>query len=220
MNLTFKVRGILIVILFLVSVLGCADDKPKSPPPPSEKATEFRDVDIQEIAQGGYVLFFRHATRDAEPQDIDFGALDRAGTCIVGSELNAQGRAESIKLGELFRNRGVVVNRVITSPSCRTRQMGTLAFGSEGDVQLAAGRPAMWTAEELSIMLDQQRGYLSLEPMAGRINVILSHCCLNASVFKVDYNLLQGDAGVFKPSGNDFEFVGLFRKAVWMNLPL
>ena len=198
------------------SLVGKAE-APELPEPPTE--IEIVDIDPSLLKEGGYVLFFRHTTRDPEAADLDMNFIDRNGICVVGSQLNAQGEAEARKLGEVFRAQEYLVGDIYTSPSCRTKQMSELAFGTTGDVVLWAGRPPTWAADEVESMNTELINHLATEPPAGTNTLILSHGSLYDSIFKVNYNLLQGDAGVYKPVGDgNYEFVGLLRKEVWIQL--
>ncbi len=75
------------------------------------------------LRQGAIVLF-RHA--DA-PGGGDPPGL-RIEECATQRNLDEAGRAQSRRIGEAFRSRGVAVGRVLTSQWCRTRETAELAF--------------------------------------------------------------------------------------------
>lgn len=80
----------------------------------------------QKLQAGGLVVFVRHGLTDP-------GAGDppgfRLGDCKTERNLNAEGRAESKRLGEAFRRRKVPVAQVLSSEWCRCRDTAELAFG-------------------------------------------------------------------------------------------
>ncbi|TFY99400.1 histidine phosphatase family protein [Ramlibacter henchirensis] len=78
-----------------------------------------------ELAKPGAIVLFRHATAPGvgDPQNF------RLDDCSTQRNLNEQGRAESRRLGEQFRQRGVAIGAVLSSQWCRTRETARLAFG-------------------------------------------------------------------------------------------
>jgi len=225
------VRKVLLAFGFSVLAVGCtksedsvlsqASDAPESQEAPEtpQDPIEIKDIDPSILAEGGYVLYFRHTTRDPDDPNSDMNYIDRNGICVVGSQLNATGEMEATKLGEVFRNNNFTVGHIYTSPSCRTKQMAQLAFGTLGEVVNWAARPPTWLDEEIDPMYTALKDHMAELPLAGTNTVILTHGSLYDSILKVNYRLLQGDAGVFKPYGDGtYDFVGLLRKEVWMGL--
>ena len=78
-----------------------------------------------ELARPGAIVLFRHATAPGVGDPPQF----RLDDCATQRNLNEQGRAESRRLGEEFRRRGVNVGAVLSSQWCRTRETARLAFG-------------------------------------------------------------------------------------------
>jgi phosphohistidine phosphatase SixA len=78
-----------------------------------------------ELARPGAIVLFRHATAPGVGDPPRF----RQDDCATQRNLNEQGRAESRRLGEEFRRRGVNIGAVISSQWCRTRETARLAFG-------------------------------------------------------------------------------------------
>lgn len=75
------------------------------------------------LKQGGIVLF-RHANA---PGVGDPAGL-RIGACDTQRNLDDVGRAQSRRLGEMFRSRAIEVGAVLTSQWCRARDTAELAF--------------------------------------------------------------------------------------------
>ncbi|EJR57400.1 hypothetical protein IIO_04927 [Bacillus cereus VD115] len=95
--------------------------------------TELRNTEtldyslLKAIKAGGYNLYLRHGEKEREPG----GVLDLK-DCKTQSNLTDNGKKQSEKLGEIFRKQKVPVQYpVFTSPYCRTKDTGKLAFGKQ-----------------------------------------------------------------------------------------
>ena len=74
----------------------------------------------------GSVVVVRHsyAPGSFDPPDA------RLEDCSTQRNLDADGRAQARRLGEAFRQHGIVVGRVLSSPRCRCLDTARLAFGT------------------------------------------------------------------------------------------
>jgi phosphohistidine phosphatase SixA len=80
----------------------------------------------QTLQSGGYVVLLRHGLTEPGAGDPPGFKL---GDCATERNLNAEGRAESKRLGEAFRRRKVPVAQVLSSEWCRCKDTAELAFG-------------------------------------------------------------------------------------------
>jgi broad specificity phosphatase PhoE len=73
----------------------------------------------------GAVVVLRHsyAPGGFDPPDA------RLDDCSTQRNLDDKGRAQATRIGEAFRQHGVVVGKVLSSPRCRCLDTGRLAFG-------------------------------------------------------------------------------------------
>jgi broad specificity phosphatase PhoE len=73
----------------------------------------------------GSVVVVRHsyAQGSFDPPDA------RLEDCSTQRNLDADGRAQARRPGEAFRQHGIVVGRVLSSPRCRCLDTARLAFG-------------------------------------------------------------------------------------------
>lgn len=103
-----------------------------------------KDFDVaKKIMEGGYILFFRHAEREKWIDVTKYDALesDLHDNGINNSRmaeneyfskavcLNSRGKVQAKAIGEVIKYIGLPIGYVESSPSCRSRQTATLAFG-------------------------------------------------------------------------------------------
>jgi phosphohistidine phosphatase SixA len=106
-------------VLLLVLALGFLAAK-------NVLALEVNSSVLAALKQGGHIVLFRHANAPGtgDPTQVVIG------DCSTQRNLDAVGRAQSVKLGERFRSASVAVGEVWSSQWCRTRDTASLAFGA------------------------------------------------------------------------------------------
>ena len=78
------------------------------------------------LKKGGQVVLMRHAVTTPGVGDPPGFRLD---DCSTQRNLTDEGRRDAQRVGAEFRTRGVVVERVLSSPWCRCVETANLAFG-------------------------------------------------------------------------------------------
>ena len=78
------------------------------------------------LRQGGFIVLMRHAQTDPGIGDPPNFRRDDCGT---QRNLSPQGRVQATRIGQAFRNAGVVVDEVRSSAWCRCVDTAELAFG-------------------------------------------------------------------------------------------
>jgi phosphohistidine phosphatase SixA len=78
------------------------------------------------LQKGGHVVLMRHAVTTPGAGDPPGFRLD---DCRTQRNLTDDGRRDAQRVGAEFRARGVVVERVLSSPWCRCVETANLAFG-------------------------------------------------------------------------------------------
>jgi broad specificity phosphatase PhoE len=78
------------------------------------------------LKKGGQVVLMRHAVTTPGVGDPPGFRLD---DCSTQRNLTDDGRRDAQRVGAEFRARGVVVERVLSSPWCRCVETANLAFG-------------------------------------------------------------------------------------------
>ena len=78
------------------------------------------------LRESGSVVVLRHSYAPGafDPPDA------RLDDCATQRNLDDAGRAQARRIGEAFRQRGITVGRVLSSPRCRCLDTARLAFGS------------------------------------------------------------------------------------------
>lgn len=77
------------------------------------------------LRAGGVVGLMRHAQASGTGDPLDFRLED----CATQRNLSEAGRAQARRIGDAFRERGIEVDRVLSSAWCRALDTARLAFG-------------------------------------------------------------------------------------------
>ena len=103
-----------------LSTTQLANAQAAQPSQPTEEAL------WNELRKGGYVFLIRHAEAPGTFDPPGF----QLGVCSTQRNLSEEGRAQSKRLGELFRSKNVLIAQVFSSEWCRCIDTATLAFGA------------------------------------------------------------------------------------------
>jgi phosphohistidine phosphatase SixA len=112
------------------------------------------------LKAGGHVILMRHAITTPGAGDPPGMHLD---DCRTQRNLTDEGRRHARQIGEAFRARGIVVDRVLTSPWCRCLETARLAFGAAEVSEALSnlyGRPdhRVQQVREMTAMVREVRG--------------------------------------------------------------
>ena len=117
------VRAALAVALATVSSLASAQPDPSLVP---------------KLREGGYVLYFRHASTDFSQNDRSMKSYE---DCASQRNLTDKGREEARRIGAQVKRLGIPIGEVYASPFCRTMETARLAFGKATATQDVRGGP-------------------------------------------------------------------------------
>jgi broad specificity phosphatase PhoE len=123
------------------------------------------------LRKGGLVIYFRHGATEQTGIKED---VEHLADCAAQRNLSAEGRQQATLIGTAFRALGIPVGSVTTSPFCRCKDMGRLAFGrftADDDLYFAMNTDA----EATKRLADALRQRLSTPPAAGTNTVIIAH---------------------------------------------
>jgi len=149
------------------------------------------------VQHGGYVLLIRHAgtplTKTAMPSS--------RGGCVLDRDLTDAGQILAQRLGVVFREHGVPVARVLSSPGCPSIETAQIAFGrvepwTDPD---PAGDPRVWRARSANALTTQI-------PVNANIVVVTDKIIISNLT---DHTVSAGDVLVLKPSGEQLDVQGL-----------
>jgi len=206
--------------LATVMLAGCDADlapaAPSEPQVPTVRPEASRTL-VDQVAAGGYVLFFRHSERDASAMPTaEVAIADNKGECRPGTELTTAGIEDAKAIGASFVRHGIRVQQVYASPACRAVQMASLAFGTFQSTR-ALTWLGMWGEGEGPALATELRQLLGTPPAPGQTIVLISHNdVLKADRVGVEVSLGQGEAAVFHPTGRHaFALVGRIPLEEW-----
>lgn len=112
---------------------------------------------------GGQVVLIRHGLTTPGVGDPEGMRLD---DCASQRSMNDEGRAESRRLGQAWRERRIPVGRLLSSPWCRCQETGRIAFGQAPEVTPALGN-LFGRPEQQAPQLAQLRPLAATKPQAG-----------------------------------------------------
>ena len=164
------------------------------------------DQAVALLRAGGLNLYFRHGITDRS--QMDSGARgDRAGQ----RNLSAAGRAQARRLGEAFRALNIPVAEVLTSEVFRARDTAELAFGAARvERDLIADDYTPGNAAEDARAVSRRLA----QPVTGGNRVMIGHIVPLGMILGrglAQQEFPEGSAGVFRPRGADWEFLGFLR---------
>lgn len=137
---------------------------------------------VNELRKGGYIIYFRHGQTDHSQKDLSLSQ------CDTQRNLDAQGRADSVTIGQGIRALGIPLNRVVVSPYCRTKETAELMLGNAN----------YETLEHYDVVVAFTQESLTKPPKAGVNTVIVAHGMVISQVAKLK-DIAEGEAAVYKP---------------------
>lgn len=172
-------------------------------------SVSFSDTDEkiwEKLKVGGLVVLMRHTTTLKENNP-----LLRDPSCSKERKLSHKGKKEAARIGKNFTDKRVPIYKVLTSPYCRTRDSGNIAFARSE------------AAEFLSLLeaLPQKKAEANTETLrkkigsyTGRGNLVLVTHAPNINTVSFD-SVEMGAFLVLRPMGDDeFEEVGKINLAI------
>jgi phosphohistidine phosphatase SixA len=166
---------------------------------------------VAALQKGGTVILLRHASTAGPADETRKLSLD---DCSTQRNLSEEGKREAEEIGAAFRELGIQVDAVYSSPYCRTRDTGRLAFG---DVTVSE---ELSVADDLSIEGKVDRGttirkMLDTPPPPGKNTVLITHTGNLLYSFGLD-SRPEGIAHVFAPTGTGrANYLGRMKPSDW-----
>jgi broad specificity phosphatase PhoE len=189
-------RSLVAWLLCLAAALAGASARAQGTPDPAHALAG--SALAAALAQGGFVVYFRHAdTGPAVPEPPGFDLA----RCETQRNLNDDGREQARDIGAQFRRLSIPVGRVLSSEFCRCWQTAELAFGRYEKTSDLTGVPrgAQW--DDLRAQRSAAlRRLLSSQPPPGQNSVLVSHG-FNLWDLERFHLGTQGEAAVYRPDG-------------------
>ena len=79
---------------------------------------------IGELQKGGKLIFIRHAYAPGGGDPSNFDVTN----CETQRNLNGEGRLQSQKIGNFFRQNNITINKIYSSEWCRCKETAEIAF--------------------------------------------------------------------------------------------
>jgi phosphohistidine phosphatase SixA len=164
---------------------------------------------IEQLREGGYVLYLRHASTDFSQNDSRMTSYE---DCASQRNLTDQGRDEARAIGEHVKRLKIPIGEVLASPFCRTMETARLAFGKARATNDVRGGPVR---TDDSARYAPLRKLLSSKIPKGQNLVISSHGNPFHAVAGPPY-LAEGEIAVVRPEdGERFSVIARIRLTDW-----
>ena len=174
---------------------------------------------LSALKDGGFVIYFRHATTERDYADQADPNLDLQ-DCQSQRKLSLKGIEQAQMIGVAFAEKGIPVDEIITSDYCRAWKTANLAFGryDRKDSRLNFLPYEEYTESQVALMKAAVMPLLTEVPTDGSNTVIVGHDDLFESATGI-YPDPQGIAYVLKPDGRgSFELVANLLPDEWGQL--
>jgi broad specificity phosphatase PhoE len=168
---------------------------------------------VEDLREGGYVVFLRHAATDHSQRDRLGVPLS---DCAGQRNLTDAGREQARSIGRAWRSLEIPVGDVLSSGYCRTRETAELAFERATIVPALTGIPP----EQVGTYGGRVRALrrlLGTSPDEGENTVIVGHIANLEAATQVEID--EGDAAVFEPlGGTRYRLVARLPASAWPQL--
>ena len=174
---------------------------------------------LASIRDGGYVIYFRHATteRDYADQADPLMSLD---DCSSQRKLSIQGIKESYEIGMSFASKEIPVGEIIVSEYCRSWKTANHAFGewTQKDSRLNFLPYENYTEDHIELMKKNVMPLLMRPPLSGTNTIIIGHDDPFEAVTGI-YPEPQGIAYILQPDGEKgFKIIASVLPSEWATL--
>ena len=162
----------------------------------------FSDTDgkiWEKLKNGGLVVLMRHTS-------VKKGnSLLRDPSCLKERNLSEKGKKEAARIGEMFAAKGVIIEKVLTSPYCRTTDTAKIAFGRGQPVEFLSVLKAL-PQEQAEANTDQLTQTIGLYSGSGNL-ILITHA---PNIYAVSFETVEKGAFlVLRPVGDhEFEEIG------------
>lgn len=160
---------------------------------------------VEKLQAGGAVIYWRHAETDWEQQDEDFSDMS---DCTRQRNLSAEGRDRARAVGASFEELGIPVDRVVSSPFCRTIETAELGFGKPEVIdELFNASAAEEGGHDPEAVVERLEALLTQAPENSNANTVIVGHNFNLQ-FAAGIEIGEGQLAVFRPTSERFRHLG------------
>ena len=174
---------------------------------------------LASLKDGGYVIYFRHATTEKDYAD-QADPLMNLNDCSSQRKLSTQGIKESYEIGMAFASKEIPVGEIIVSEYCRSWKTANLAFGewTQKDSRLNFLPYEDYSKSHIELMKKNVMPLLTRPPLPGTNTVIIGHDDPFEAVTGV-YPEPQGIGYILQPDGGkSFKIIASVLPSEWATL--
>ena len=189
---------------------------------PPANAAKFTEVlataqTLQQLRQGGYVLYLRHGFTDNTIPDRASGV--DLNDCSTQRPLTAAGHRIAAQVGEAMRKARITLSAIQISPLCRVRDTVADAFpGQPYSIDDRLMYTANFTAAQKAPIIERTRQLLSTPVANGGNRLLIAHAPNLMDL--IGYFPKEATLVVFRPRGEreGFDYVASIPPALWSEL--
>ncbi len=171
---------------------------------------------IQELQDGGFVLYMRHGPTDQSQAD-QYPGLD-LDDCSTQRQLTQEGREVAARVGEAIRKADIPLGEIISSPMCRCKNTAEAAFHTDFSTDEHLMYTAHLTEEEKEPKSRALREFLSQPVPKGQNRILVGHGPNMMDLMEY-FVSPEGAVVVFQPEGDqEFEYLATIAPGDWENL--
>lgn len=168
---------------------------------------------IDELRQGGFVLYMLHGKTDSsQPDQVPIDLAD----CSTQRPLTDEGRQEIAKVGLALRDLDIPVKSAVSSPLCRAMESARLAFGDNIVLDEHLMYTAHLTSEEKIPIVERTRELISRPVQEPGMNRMLVAHAPNLADLMDYFPETEGTVVIFRPLGQgEFEYMASILPDQW-----
>lgn len=174
---------------------------------------------LNNLRNGGYVIYFRHAQTFKDYADQADPNLDLT-DCSTQRKLSFKGIQDARDIGQVFTNKKIPIGKIITSQYCRSWKTANYAFGrvDQKDSRLNFLPYEDYTSDHVDLMIKNVTPILSKRPKEGKNTIIVGHDDIFESATGI-YPDPQGIAYIIKPlEKGKFQLISNILPQEWAKL--
>ena len=182
-----------------------------------DKPTPIPPELVNELRQGGFLIFFRHGITPNMKDPIDIEPDNpRAADCASQRNLSGEGIEQSRAIGEAFRELEIPVGTVRASPMCRSADTAWYAFGRNERDRTLLGHGTNPAIDPFEAKVYRNiRNVAKVPPLPMTNSVFVGHGNLG-DIFGGG-NLAEGEAVIVKPDGKGaWQMIAKVKSDQWL----